>query len=1108
MYTPSVDVYNTHAVGTVVDTNDPQGRGRVRAYCPDYGDIPGAAIETIPWCRYVSSFGGMVTSDTMGRGPTDKKTDGSVAYGMWSVPKVGSEVLLICINGDSSRRAYIGCLMPDNAEHTMPHGRFLDGDGPFSSTEKPIEPLYSNLKKAFGDDHNKHEFKTRGADSSVTGLTQNDIDKKLTTSKKKDSNTGYKKSRMHPDKKSDITDVTFDPQIYSMTSPGFHSISMDDSLDNGRIRIRSACGHSIIMDDTNERIYINTAEGNSWIELDQDGTIDIYSSKSVSVNSDTDISFHAKESIRLDSKNIHLTASEDIRVTATNSVDFKSKFVCLNVKEKYMLKTKGCDIKSKGYSSTSETTNILSTKATAVSGQAVAMTGKVTVSMSAPVVLSSTPVRIYDVKGPMAKLTADPQPEKASQGIQASIKKAPGPDKGHMMKSMPSADLGTALTSMPTQDARDAVMSVDNEDMSAVVDNIPEQDLQQLITKLPSEASHKILTSMDSTEVFDTFSKMPSNEVSDVMSNMNSDHAGELLDKLNNDNVASPFAMMSSDKVGEVLKSLTPDQISTHLGNLPENGINNMDIDDISEIIHKHPNPEDVVSFIPPDILGKSLGGTSADKAAEVMFYVPDSLKPDVLAHVPTSKLSSMPSDTIKMRPPSQLLPLDELQNSLPQSEKSWFPESKLSPTDLGHRFRTMPKTSMESIMQNITGSALNSIIPSMHGGDVGYMMSRMSNPSNIMSMLDPGARNGIMTSMPGANVSSMFNNMSPKELSGLFDTLDCAGIGNMLHSMPGGDIIHSLRSYSHALGCLGGLDGLGGTKGRQIGMDQIPDVRDLMQNALGNVPELSHALDNIIGQMPGANSILRQIQGGLSSLPVSLSIPPMKIPGIMKALGLPRNPMSSVTGILGDMGSFKGNIPSLGMLGNMKGMLGSVTGMMGEMPNLQQLSNMAGGLGRGRLNNMDGVGEILDCIKGPQLGHVLNNIPPGDHKNVMNSIPDSNMKNMLDGIPKDQLGNMMYNMPKDQVNEMTEKLSESEMNSMLNDLPDHASTDMVAKKDGAKAAQPGEAIEASVAKRIPKHEPWARTESSSDHDKTPKHSYDDPDVGKNGNKRNEYWKR
>lgn len=141
-------------IGRVIDTNDPQQMGRVRALCPALGDRTFADIETIPWALHVSPFAGSTSAGV--RGASQAASSGGTSYGMWHVPKVDTYVMVGCIDGDPAQRFWIGALHTDAMAHTMPHGRYIwsNGpsgapDGPLDSNGKPIEPLYSALHRQF-----------------------------------------------------------------------------------------------------------------------------------------------------------------------------------------------------------------------------------------------------------------------------------------------------------------------------------------------------------------------------------------------------------------------------------------------------------------------------------------------------------------------------------------------------------------------------------------------------------------------------------------------------------------------------------------------------------------------------------------------------------------------------------------------------------------------------------------------------------------------------------------------------------------------------------------------------------------------------------------------
>ncbi|MHA2404853.1 MAG: phage baseplate assembly protein V, partial [Candidatus Kariarchaeaceae archaeon] len=109
-------------IGTVVDTNDPQQMGRVRAQCIALNDPKNGDVDQVPWAMYAAPFAGTVQRGT--RGDENTEVSGPVAYGMWAIPKVGSQVLVMCLDGNPQTRVWVGCLHTELAPHTMPHGRF------------------------------------------------------------------------------------------------------------------------------------------------------------------------------------------------------------------------------------------------------------------------------------------------------------------------------------------------------------------------------------------------------------------------------------------------------------------------------------------------------------------------------------------------------------------------------------------------------------------------------------------------------------------------------------------------------------------------------------------------------------------------------------------------------------------------------------------------------------------------------------------------------------------------------------------------------------------------------------------------------------------------
>lgn len=361
-------------LGIVTNVNDPQQLGRVQVSIPSFGeDDTNAKLDHLPWASRVSPIGGV--DDSRSRGialkgqdrdsPYGSKSSGSIAYGFWSIPTVGTTVVLFCIDNDPNQLYYIGTITPNSTYHTLPHGRYITdvpgGDkgpeGPLSSTEAPIEPLYSKSMLAFGG-HTNFEWRSRGADygsaaispnrmnlidndnnDEHTGVVSKKIDDRETSIVEEDGHIlgndllhrqGYAMSRTDPKKKTDDqhhkdrnkdVEKNLESSVHSWTTPGFHAIAMDDRPENCRVRFRTTTGHQIIMDDTNERIYISTCEGRNWFEMDADGHIYAYSEESISFCASGDINFTAKKTIRMKAEEgIHLHTPKDFRLHALEDI--------------------------------------------------------------------------------------------------------------------------------------------------------------------------------------------------------------------------------------------------------------------------------------------------------------------------------------------------------------------------------------------------------------------------------------------------------------------------------------------------------------------------------------------------------------------------------------------------------------------------------------------------------------------------------------------------------------------------------------------------------------------------------------------------------------------
>ena len=278
--------------GIVLDTNDPNQMGRIKVWIPA---IDGELYdkENLPWCEYASPLAGFTSDFKSGR--QNLTTVGDVAYGFWAIPKIGSQALIFFLNGDANRRFFFGSYYGLHRNRSLPSGRNIHHDtkapGRWSDTYDPIRPETDNLKQQFNNNLSAPQALSRGVNERQAAQDK-------TT---KDGTEGYSVNN--------VDDTVLDAQLYCWTTPGHHSIIMQDTPENCRLRIKSCEGNQIILDDSNERIYISTARGGCWLEFDEDGHIHLFGKESISIRAGKDINITADNNVNIEAgKNVNIKA--------------------------------------------------------------------------------------------------------------------------------------------------------------------------------------------------------------------------------------------------------------------------------------------------------------------------------------------------------------------------------------------------------------------------------------------------------------------------------------------------------------------------------------------------------------------------------------------------------------------------------------------------------------------------------------------------------------------------------------------------------------------------------------------------------------------------------
>ncbi len=286
--------------GIVVDPSDPRGMGRVKVNIGKfYGGVAGDKPEISPeeflgavWCRFMTPFGG-----------TTRSTGTQRTYGMWGQPPDRDTEVLVAFSGDSDKGIILGILPDESRNGSMagPQAGFSKTDG-FTTVQE--------LDRTHNSENDKPEVHPQAENIKQQGLH-------------KDRIRGLNFSNPRRE---------YQSRVFGMSTPQGHAVVMDDGNTEDQsfelIRIRTAKAGQILMDDTNGLIYIVSQSGKTWIEMNREGDLDVYSEKSINYSTEGNFNVQAGGEINMESKlgfNMKSLGTAGIKMHAsTGTIDIKA----------------------------------------------------------------------------------------------------------------------------------------------------------------------------------------------------------------------------------------------------------------------------------------------------------------------------------------------------------------------------------------------------------------------------------------------------------------------------------------------------------------------------------------------------------------------------------------------------------------------------------------------------------------------------------------------------------------------------------------------------------------------------------------------------------------
>lgn len=352
-------------LGIVMNNVDPAKSGRLQVWIPDFG---GEQDNPSNWrtVSYASPFMGSTYST---ESPENTFTTSPHTYGMWMVPPdLAVEVIVIFVGGDPQRGFWIACVNSHLSRHMMPglaSSSYNDispsGQTPrvtapvIEFNEQNTEELTSDFTRAIKPVHKPQYdiLKEQGLDRDTSRGT-------ITSSSQRESPSNvfgistpgrpyYENSNEDPAVNptaylDDLKNGKITEEFYKRPARvGGHTFVMDDGHILGKdqlVRLRTAGGHQLMMNDTDNTLYISHKDGTSWIELTaggavnifansgfnvrSKGTINLHSDNNININAANKLNLYAGSTAQLDAGTIKLRSENSLSFTSGGATEFKS----------------------------------------------------------------------------------------------------------------------------------------------------------------------------------------------------------------------------------------------------------------------------------------------------------------------------------------------------------------------------------------------------------------------------------------------------------------------------------------------------------------------------------------------------------------------------------------------------------------------------------------------------------------------------------------------------------------------------------------------------------------------------------------------------------------
>ena len=322
-------IFDKIYIGTVISNKDAQFMGRLEVHIPEMKGDPlnSSATYTINYCspfagssqRYTEDGTITLTKDGTGYKDTEK------SYGFWAIPPViRQEVVVAFANGDPTRGVFLGCLYQKDMNHMIPGiaSGGVSGEGKcdgstegYDAQDPPVSEYnrYSSSPQTNTDSMDRPEYQPLHNGLATQGLIC-DVVRGISTSSARRESPSKVMGLLTPAGSQFVMDDGSDDQ------GGGNSYQWDSDLDKNQfIRLRTKSGAQLLINETYGNVYIISRDGENWMELMNNGKIDVYASNKINIHSEEDINIISEKSINIE---------------AVNNLNFKARtgWCCFDIK--------------------------------------------------------------------------------------------------------------------------------------------------------------------------------------------------------------------------------------------------------------------------------------------------------------------------------------------------------------------------------------------------------------------------------------------------------------------------------------------------------------------------------------------------------------------------------------------------------------------------------------------------------------------------------------------------------------------------------------------------------------------------------------------------------